>query len=405
MTNEQPPGANLLYNILLFGRLLRRLGLDINPGRMIDVLQALDHVQIGRKSDFYHTMRCLLVHQRDDLPLFDHAFELFWRKPADRAFDDLWGKLGRPQRAAQPRFVPPQLPQATPAPDQPGKADDGADDELLIEVTQTYSRREQLRHKDFAELTAEEMGAIKELMSRLLWDLGRRRTRRQQPGRGRRLDMRRNLRHNLRYGGELLHLARLQPKMKPRPLIVLADISGSMERYARLLIHFLYSLAAGQTQRVELFVFSTRLTRITRQLRNRDVDLALHEVSRVVPDWSGGTRIGDALKSFNYDWGRRVLKGGAVVLIISDGWDRGAPDLLRREMSRLQRSCYRLVWLNPLLGSPEYEPLTRGIQAALPHIDDFLPVHNLASLEDLALHLQRLNVKRPLRYRSWASEK
>jgi uncharacterized protein with von Willebrand factor type A (vWA) domain len=176
--------------------------------------------------------------------------------------------------------------------------------------------------------------------------------------------------------------------------VVIADISGSMERYTRLLLHFVYGLSEGMQEMVEAFVFSTRLTRITRQLHNKDVEQAMRRVSQSVPDWSGGTRIGDALKRFNFDWGRRVLGRGAVVLIISDGWDRGDPAVLGQEVARLQRSCYRLIWLNPLLGSPRYEPLTRGIQAALPHIDDFLPVHNLASLEELANLLASVSKRR-----------
>jgi uncharacterized protein with von Willebrand factor type A (vWA) domain len=222
------------------------------------------------------------------------------------------------------------------------------------------------------------------LMADLTWELGRRWTRRQKPGRGPTFDMRRSLRHNLRYGGEMIEWPTRKKKHKPRPLIVIADISGSMERYTRLLLHFIYGLSEGMNEVVEAFVFSTRLTRITRHLRNKDIDKAMHQISRAVPDWSGGTRIGEAFKRFNFDWARRVLGRGAVVLIISDGWDRGEPELLGEEIARLQRSCYRLIWLNPLLGSPRYEPLTRGIQAALPYIDDFLPVHNLASLEELA---------------------
>jgi uncharacterized protein with von Willebrand factor type A (vWA) domain len=221
-------------------------------------------------------------------------------------------------------------------------------------------------------------------MAGMSWELGRRLTRRQRPGRGPSFDLRRSLRRNLRYGGEMIEWPRRSKKDKPRPLVVIADISGSMERYTRLLLHFVYGLSEGMQEMVEAFVFSTRLTRITRQLHNKDVEQAMRRVSQSVPDWSGGTRIGDALKRFNFDWGRRVLGRGAVVLIISDGWDRGDPAVLGQEVARLQRSCYRLIWLNPLLGSPRYEPLTRGIQAALPHIDDFLPVHNLASLEELA---------------------
>jgi uncharacterized protein with von Willebrand factor type A (vWA) domain len=170
-----------------------------------------------------------------------------------------------------------------------------------------------------------------------------------------------------------------------------------MERYTRLLLHFIYTLSEGLNRSLEAFVFSTRLTRITRQLQDRDVYQAMKEVSLAVQDWSGGTRIGGALKDFNYNWARRVLGRGAVVLLISDGWDRGDPRLLGHEIARLQRSCHRLIWLNPLLGSPDYEPLTRGMQAAMPYIDDFLPVHNLSSLEQLAQHLSELNHRRPTR--------
>jgi uncharacterized protein with von Willebrand factor type A (vWA) domain len=235
------------------------------------------------------------------------------------------------------------------------------------------------------------------MIAALVWQLGERKTRRGEPGRSRLLDLRRTIRRSLKTGGEVLDWARRAPKRKPRPLVILADISGSMERYTRLLLHFIYSVTAGLDQPVEAFVFSTRLTRITRELRGRDVDRALREVSRAVSDWSGGTRIGAALKAFNFEWGRRVLGRGAIVLLISDGWDRGDVDLLKREMARLQRSCHRLIWLNPLLGSPAYEPLTRGMQAALPYIDDFLPVHNLASLEDLAERLTELRERRVVR--------
>jgi uncharacterized protein with von Willebrand factor type A (vWA) domain len=264
----------------------------------------------------------------------------------------------------------------------------------VLEVSRTYSAVEALRRKDFAALTADEYAAIKALMAQLHWRLGQRRTRRLTPGGGPRLDLRRTLRRNLKYGGQVLNWSLRQPKAKPRPVVVSADISGSMERYTRLLLHFLYTLSRGLGQPVETFVFSTRLTHITRPLRHKDVDRALRDVSLTVKDWSGGTRIGEALKDFNFHWGRRVLGRGAVVILISDGWDRGDPALAAQEIARLQRSCYRLIWLNPLLGAPEYEPLTRGMQACLPHVDDFLPVHNLASLEELAEHLATLDDKR-----------
>lgn len=385
--------GQLLHNLILFGRLLRDLGMDVNPGRMIDVVNALEYISIGRRADFYYTLQALLVNRRDDLPLFEQAFNLFWRKPGDGSIELNLGDLLQ-KRSQPPTLIMPPLPEDDATPQAFDQNSDDEEMQEIIEVTRTFSTRELLHHKDFGDLTPEELIAMRQLMAQLVWRLGERRTRRQQPGRGWRLDLRRTLRRNFRYGGEQLEWANLTPRIKPRPLVIIADISGSMERYTRLLIQFLYSLAAGLDQRVEVFVFSTRLTRITRQLRRRDVDRALREVSQTVPDWSGGTRIGDALKAFNFTWGRRVLRGGALVLLISDGWDRGDPALLRQEMARLQRTSRRLVWLNPLLGSPRYEPLTRGIQAALPYIDDFLPVHNLASLEDLAAHLAQLDEKR-----------
>lgn len=380
--------GQFLRNLLLFGRLLRRLGLDINPGRMMDLVSALDHIEIGSKTDFFYAARTLLVHDREDLVLFDEAFELFWRKP-EQSWDVMWRSLTRRRRPRGPVVTHPPLKEAAPA-DQDNSS---TSTELtpVIEVTRTYSDRELLRHKNFAELSAEEAEALKQMISGLLWRVSKRRTRRHRPGKGSRIDLRRTLRRSLRSEGEVFHWAYRERKLKPRPLVVIADISGSMERYTRLLLHFIYGMKSALTQPVEAFVFSTRLTRITRPLQTRDLDLALKNVGSLVHDWSGGTRIGESLKTFNFGWGRRVLGRGAIVLIISDGWDRGDVELLSREMRRLRRSCHRVIWLNPLLGSPDYEPLTRGIQAALPHIDHFLPVHNLASLEDLANRLANLN--------------
>ena len=393
---SNPASGHLLHNLLLFGRVLRDLGVDVNPGQMIDLVQALSHIQIGHKVDFYHALRSLLIHRREDIPLFDEAFEIFWRKPGERR-TAIELRTSAKRRDRRPGFTTPPLrePSAGKSEGQPDSSSSG--EPPIVEATLTYSAREVLRRKDFSELTGEEVEAIKQLMAALVWRLGERRTRRKQPGRGQLLDLRRSLRHNLRYGGEVLTWLYREPKSKPRPLVIIADISGSMERYTRLLLHFIYSVTAGLDQPVESFVFSTRLTRITRQLRGHDVERALREVSQAVADWSGGTRIGETLKTFNFDWGRRVLGHGGVVLIISDGWDRGDADLLRAEMARLQRSCHRLIWLNPLLGSPQYEPLTRGMQAALPYVDDFLPVHNLASLEDLARRLSDLARRSPLR--------
>ncbi|MGH9319627.1 MAG: vWA domain-containing protein [Vicinamibacteria bacterium] len=380
------PERHLLRNLVLFGRVLRGLGLDVNPGRMIDLVLALQHVQIGVRSDFYHAARALLVHERDDVPLFDEAFEMFWQTPLGE-----WKLLeiqGRRIRRARekPLVVPPALggePRAAPLPEN-------AQERVVLEVTKTYSEREVLRARDFAALSESEILEVRQMMDELVWSLGERLTRRRRRGRKHEIDFRRTLRKSLRHGGEVLDWARREPRSKPRPLVVVCDVSGSMERYTRLLLHFVYGLTQGLGQRVEAFAFGTRLTRLSRHLRDRDIERALGGVSKAVLDWSGGTRIGESLRTFNYDWARRVLGGGALVLLISDGWDRGDPEVLSKEMERLKRSCHRLIWLNPLLGSPEYEPLTRGMQAALPYVDDFLPVHNLASLEALAHHLEKL---------------
>jgi len=387
--------GKLLGNVLVFGRVLRGLGLDAGPDRMLDLVRALDHVPIGARRDFEHAARALCVRRRDELARFDKAFEVFWRKPPEGETSLDLASLGERRRFRRPAFAPAPPPGAAPGP-EPDAAPE-ADAPPLLHLTLTWSDRELLRRKDFGELTGEELEAVRRAIRGLAWTLARRRTRRLRAGDGRGLDLRRTLRRSLRTGGEVLAWERRGPRDAPRPLVVLADVSGSMERYTRLLVLFLYALARGLGAPIEAFLFGTRLTRVTRDLEGRDPEEALAAVSRAVPDWSGGTRIGDALAAFNLRWARRVLGRGAVVLLISDGWDRGEPEALRAQMARLQRSASRLVWLNPLLGAPEYEPLARGMRTALPFVDDFLPVHNLASLEDLGRHLERLPADRPAR--------
>jgi uncharacterized protein with von Willebrand factor type A (vWA) domain len=369
--------GRLLHNIVLFGRLLRGLGLDITPTQILDLVAALDLVQIERKGDVKESARAILVSRPEHQALFNEAFEIFWQeRKKDLPKIEMGMILQRPPQPKQEQY---QL--------YRGNTDDAKmieRDDPHIDRIQTFSDLEVLREKDFARMDAFELAEVKRFMQSLRWDLKRRRTRRRQPAsQGDQLDLRRTMRRNLRHGGEMFHLAHRRRKQKPRPVVMLCDISGSMDRYARVLIQFLYAIT-NSFDRVEAFVFSTRLTRITRQLRRRDLDEAVDEATTAVADWAGGTRIGDALHRFNFDWGRRVLGQGAIVLIISDGWDRGDPQALAGEMERLHKSCHRLIWLNPLLGSERYEPLTRGIQAALPHVDDFLPVHNLNSLIQLA---------------------
>ena len=378
--------GHLLRNIVLFGRLLRVGSLDVTPTQLRDWVAALELVDLARKRDVKGAARAVLVSRRRDLPWFDKAFELFWQARDPRELEQL--ELGllvqrhteRTKRAALQKLAL-----------RDGDDGDGdhPDDRDRTARTQLYSAREALRRKDFAELEGDELDEIKRLMATMHWELETRRTRRLRPSRGgHRLDLRRTLRRSLAHGGEMIHLVGRDRKHRRRPLVLICDISGSMEPYSRLLLHFIYAVshplsADPGVSKVESFAFGTRLTRLTRELAERDVDRALQAAAHRIEDWGGGTRTGEALREFNFTWSRRLLGQGAAVLIISDGWDRGDIDLLGHEMERLHRSCHRLIWLNPLLGSADYQPLTRGIVAALPHVDDFLPVHNLASLEQL----------------------
>ena len=386
--------AYLLHNLLHFTRLLHRLGLDVQAGRAREVAAALSYVDVGRRADFYHTLRSLLIHRADDLAVFDEAFRVFWRRPHGEWTEKDLSAMGEKRRSGAPEYE-------SEAPES--DADDGgAGRQASYQVERmavlSYSNRESLYAKDFEQFSEDELSAAQRMMADLDWDLGERTSKRWTAGRGRALDLRRVVRANMRYGGELIDLPERRRKTKRRPLILLCDVSGSMERYSRMLLHFVHALTGGgRLGRVESFVFATRLTRITRQLVTRKAAAVVPSLPRTIADFGGGTRIGEALRTFNVEWARRVRGQGPVVLLISDGWDRGEPDCLRAEIARLQRSCHRLIWLNPLLGSPDYVPLTRGMLAALPSIDDFLPVHNLASLEALARHLNSLPAHRPTR--------
>ncbi len=346
-------------------------------------VRALAHIDLRLRGDFRSAAQTVLVTRQEDLVWFGTAFDLFFvaRDPRELAEMDLGLLVQRVTRRVRRRL-------------ESGIGGSGRSgeegEEPRTQRVYTWSDNEVLRRKDFADLDGAELDQVKALIRKMNWRLDLRRTRRRIPARHGAADLRRSLRRSLGKGGEILELARRDRKVKTRPLAVLCDISGSMEPYARILLQFMYAATSG-LDRTEAFVFGTRLTRITGELRHRDVDAALRAVHREVEDFGGGTRIGEAIRSFNYQWSRRVLGQGAAVLIISDGWDRGDPEVLGREMGRLQRSAHRVIWLNPLLGSPRYEPLTRGIQAALPYVDDFLPVHNLQSLEELGRHLTTLS--------------
>jgi uncharacterized protein len=383
--------VSLAGNVLLFGRMLRAAGLDVHHARLLDAIQALEHVGIGSRTDVAATLRSLLVHDRDEIARFDTAFDLFFR--AHRAPSPglpLFSLGERPRVVAQPAAgvpIPSEL------------EDVHAGSAAATRAIGAWSAAGVSRTKDFGEFTDQELERARTLLERFPWSLNLRRTRRWRRASSGAPDLRPVVRRNVMLG-DLIDLPRRSRREVPRPIVLLCDVSGSMERYSRVLTHFVYGLARSDA-RVEVFLFATRLTRVTQHLTARRGSSSLTRLARDVQDWGGGTRIGEALRAFNAHWARRVVRNGPVVLIVSDGWDRGDPALLERELARLRRSCRRLIWLNPLLGSAQYEPLTRGMQAGLRHVDDFLPAHNLVSLEQLADHLRALPARtRPVAWRA-----
>lgn len=381
--------SGLQEQLLVFGRMLRALGLDVHTGRLLDASEALTHVDIGRREQVFHTCRALFVHRHEDLARFDRAFDQFWSGQRSAGQVEPAGQAATVDDRRSEHGAGPVATTAGAAIVLPPEPSEDGDAEPRSEVVQMWSDAATLATKDFATFTADELQAARTALDRLSWHPGWRRTRRWTRGRGRRIDLRRALRRSLRTGGDVVTLPTRRPARVPRPLVLLCDVSGSMERYSRILLQFAHALGQRQ-RRLDVFLFSTQLSRITRELQRKGVDEAVAAASRRVPDWSGGTRIGEALRQFHQRWGRRVLHRGPVVLLVSDGWDRGEPALLRDEVARLQRSCHRLIWLNPLAGTLDYEPITRGLVAALPFVDDFLPARTLTDLADLAARLNAL---------------
>ncbi len=408
--------GRLLANLLVLGRDLRNAGLPIGSGQVLSLVEAVSAVDPRRKDDFYAAAKTTLVTGPDQIPVFDAIFEQYWRRvtntvapvefsvPDPRTSaeapdsqqsqqnDENQGEQGQTDQASEKAVV---------AVEDSAESSEAAADQQEMEAppedVMVFSAREVLRKKDFSQFSSEEINEARRMIEAMTWRLGTRKTRRlEKATNGEYIDYRRTLRAAMKHRGVPLELRRRRRKDRMRPLILICDISGSMDRYSRLLLRFVHALEHG-LDTVEVFVFSTRLTRITRELRKRDVDSAIEQVVKSVDDWSGGTRIGEAIKTFNFKWARRVLRSGATVIMISDGWDRGDPLLLSKEMSRLQRSCRRLIWLNPLLGAPGYQPLTQGIRAALPFVDAFLPIHNLESLEALARLLGDMDDQPPVR--------
>jgi uncharacterized protein with von Willebrand factor type A (vWA) domain len=335
-----------------------------------------------RREDWYWTMSAVLLSRNEQRPIFDQAFRIFWRDPklAERMMQlmlpQAYGRAPKPEEQQSQRLTDALFSQK--------KEQQESREKIELEARLTFSSREVLQRMDFDTMSAAELAEAKKMIAELRLPLPVVKTRRFRVDRnGRRIDLRRTLRESLREGGEVIPLVRAAPRELHPPLVVLCDISGSMNPYSRMFLHFLHAIT-NDRDRVSVFVFGTRLTNITRQLRHRDVDVAMARVAEAIKDWSGGTRIGASLREFNWRWGRRVLGQNACVLLVSDGLDREAGEGLGDEMERLSKSCRYLVWLNPLLRYDKFEARPAGVRAMLPHVDLFLPVHNLESLLGLA---------------------
>jgi uncharacterized protein with von Willebrand factor type A (vWA) domain len=381
------PKGRLAENVLHFVRALRACGLPVGPAKTLDALQAVQAVGVERREDFRAALAAILVSRREHLVLFEQAFELFWRNPrllekiAAALLPQVHGRTGAEEPEVAARLAEALLPQRPSRESEP-------QEEVELDAAFTFSPREVLQRKDFATMSAAELAEVKRMMTRLRLPLPEepvRRTRGSQ--RGARVDLRRSLRRMTGAAGMAAPLALRERTRRAPPLVVLCDISGSMDRYVRMLLHFLHAIT-NDRHRVHVLLFGTRLTPITRHLRHRDVDVALAKVASVVDDWAGGTRIGACLAEFNRRWSRRLLGQNAMVLLISDGLDADAGEGLAFQMERLAKSCRRLVWLNPLLRYAGFEAKPAGIRAMLPHVDDFRPVHNLASLEQVGAALR-----------------
>lgn len=387
--DEAFPGGKLLANIMHFARALRAAGLPIGPGRVIEAVRAVECTGMGNRDDFYWALHSVFVNRRDQRELFDQAFHVFWRNPRilERMMSMLLPQLdipGAEQGQELSKRVADALRgnQATDAEREIEK-----EPEITIDAVMTYSDRELLQKMDFETMSAAEIAEARKRIRSMRLPIAEVPTRRHAPERaGARIDMRATLRASLRAGGGDIPLKRSEPRRRHPPLVILCDISGSMSRYSRMLLHFMHAVT-NDRDRVFSFLFGTHLTNVTRHLRQRDVDVALERCGEAAGDWSGGTRIGQSLKDFNRQWSRRVLGQGALVLFISDGLDRDAGEGLADEIERLHKSCRRLIWLNPLLRYQGFEPRSLGMRAILPHVDEFRPVHNLESLASLAAAL------------------
>jgi uncharacterized protein len=374
------PGR-LAENILYFARALRAAGMPVGPGSVLDALEAVQVGRVGNRDDFYWTLHAVFVKRHEHSILFDQAFGIFFRRRG--YIEKLMASMLSETVAHASKPPPPGAQRIQEAlfsgvnerkPDQ---------DEVEIDASLTTSAQEFLQKKDFAQMSSAEIAAAIAAISRLTLPLDPVRTRRMKPSRrGRIIDVRRTLRASMKAGGAVIDLKYLGPRVKEPPIVALLDISGSMSQYTRLFLHFLHAITDAR-KRVTTFLFGTRLTNVTRAIRQRDPDEALAACSLNVADWAGGTRIATSLHDFNKHWARRVLGQGAIVLLITDGLERDGDDTLSFEMDRLHRSCRRLIWLNPLLRFDGFEARAKGVRAMLPHVDELRSIHNLESMSDL----------------------
>jgi uncharacterized protein with von Willebrand factor type A (vWA) domain len=392
---DLPENPKLGHNIIHFARALRKAGLAIGTGRVIDAIRAVEAAGFSEKRDFYWTLHACFVNRPEHRIIFAQIFRLYWRDP--RYLEHMMAMLlpairgvqeDRPAQAAEKRAAEALLDGANR--DMPDDANHASQDETQIEIdaSLTMSSKERLRSLDFEQMSTDEVAQAKRMLARLTLPVKPIPSRRGQPSLlGHKVDWRRTLRASMRQGGEMHTIARLKPRPRWPNLVVLCDISGSMSQYSRIILHFLHAVSNAKGAgwaRVHAFTFGTQLTNITRHLHQRDVDAALAAAGAEAQDWEGGTRIGACLHAFNRDWSRRVMGQGAVVLLITDGLDRDEPVALAREMERLHLSARRLIWLNPLLRWDGFAPKARGIAAMLPHVDSFRAGHSVASLEELA---------------------
>jgi len=383
-------GQGTLANLLAFGRVLKEAGVRVSLSQVMDASRSLELVDIARRADFYTVLRSNLVSDKEEIPLFDRVFDCFWQEHG-------------------PEESPMESVEMTPSSSEEKRGDSvgagGSLEEVIVQASSqevklseeseriavpTYSPHEALNKKDFSEMGIEESRAISRALlliaTKIATQVSRRKKR---ASKGEEIDPRWTMRKNIKYGGEIIQLVSRKRRIKKTRVVLLCDVSGSMDCYSRFLIQFMYGLQ-NELWGVETFVFSTSLSRITHLIRTKDIGSALERISHSVLGWSGGTNIGRSLYTFNREFAPSLVTHRTVVVIISDGWDRGDVGLLEREMRGLKRRCHKIIWLNPLLASENYEPLCKGMQAALPYLDLFLSVHNLNSLITLGRTLQKL---------------